>query len=125
MRFDEAELEELRRWGLALREADKEESVAAGRAILMLIEELERLRLDLWRTREQLDRIDRSDNEVAAAPVTSVLHDRLQRILARGQDSGQPLEVRPEAIGETDPSVDSESETASARSWIETLRRQK
>jgi hypothetical protein len=125
MRFDEAELEELRRWGLALREADKEESVAAGRAILMLIEELERLRLDLWRTREQLDRIDRSDNEVAAAPVASVLHDRLQRILARGQDSGQPLEVRPEASGETDPSVDSNRETASARSWIETLRRQK
>jgi hypothetical protein len=97
MRFDEPELEELRCWGLALREADKE-SVAAGRAILMLIEELERLRLDLWRTREQLDRIDRPDNEVAAAPVASVLHDRLRRILARDQDSGQPLEVRPRLL---------------------------
>jgi hypothetical protein len=125
MRFGEPELEELRRWGLALREADKEESVAAGRAILMLIEELERLRLDLWRTREQLDRIERSDNEVAAAPVASALHDRLQRILARDRESGQPLEARAEPTGETDPSVDSESETASARSWIDTLRRQK
>jgi hypothetical protein len=112
MRFDEPELEELRRWGLALREADKEESVAAGRAILMLIEELERLRLDLRRTRERLDRMDRSDNEVEAAPVASTLHDRLQRILARDQ------------VSETDPSVDSDSETAAARSWIETLRRQ-
>jgi hypothetical protein len=114
MRFDEPELEELRRWGLALREADREESVAAGRAILMLIEELERLRLDLRRTRERLDRIERSDNEVevAAAPVASTLHDRLQRILARDQ------------VSEPDPIVDSDSETAAARSWIETLRRQ-
>ena len=91
----------------------------------MLIEELERLRLDLRRTHEQLDRIERSDNEVAAAPVASALHDRLQRILARDRESGQPLEVQAEATGETDPSVDSDSETASARSWIETLRRQK
>jgi hypothetical protein len=114
MRFDEPELEELRRWGLALREADREESVAAGRAILMLIEELERLRLDLRRTRERLDRMERSDNEVevAAAPVASTLHDRLQRILARDQ------------VSEPDPIVDSDSETAAARSWIETLRRQ-
>lgn len=112
MRFDGSELEELRRWALALREADREESVAAGRAILMLIEELERLRLDLRRTRERLDRIDRLEDEVEAAPVASTLHDRLQRILARDQ------------VSETDPIVDSDSETAAARSWIETLRRQ-
>jgi hypothetical protein len=125
MRFDEPELAELRRWGLALREADREESVAAGRAILMLIEELERLRLDLRRTRERLDRMDRSDQEAAPAPVASTLHDRLQRILARDQDSGQLLEVRSEAVEETDPTMDNDSETAAARSWIETLRRQK
>jgi hypothetical protein len=48
MRLDDAELGELRRWGQALREADKEESVAAARASLMLVEELERARFDLW-----------------------------------------------------------------------------
>ena len=127
MRLDEAKLEELRRWGQALREASAEESVAAGRAILMLIEELERLRLELWRAGEQLDRLDRVPNsEVDTATgeaATSALHARLQRVL--GRDSNQSPEARRESIEETGPRMDLGEDTASARTWIETLRRQK
>jgi hypothetical protein len=48
MRLDEAKLEALRLWGQDLRGASGEEQAAAGRTILMLIEEIERLRLELW-----------------------------------------------------------------------------
>jgi len=126
MRLDEAKLEELRHWGQALREAVSEESVAAGRAILMLIEELERSRLELFRTHEQLERVEAvSNSEVDAGtgdPVASALHGRLRRVL--GRDSGPP-EAGPESGEETGPSIGSDSETTSARSWIETLRQQK
>jgi hypothetical protein len=124
--LDEAKLEELRRWGQALREAGNEESVAAGRAIQMLIEELERVRLELLRTREKLERVEAvPDNELVARrvdPVASTLHGRLKRVLAR--DSDQPARAEPEPIGEPETSVEVDRESASARSWIETLRRQ-
>ena len=127
MRLDEPKLEALRRWGEELREVGSEESVAAGRAILMLIEELEQLRLELRRAREQPARVDPiSNNEIdaqTADPVASALHGRLRRVLE--WESGQPPEARPEPVEATDPSVESDSETTSARTWIETLRRQK
>jgi hypothetical protein len=123
MQLDDAELGELRRWGTALSDADNDQSVAAGRAILMLVEELERVRFDLRQTREQLDRTVRvPTDEIEADPVSSALHGRLQRVLGRGQ-SGQPLEA-PESEGDPDATVEAQSEAASARSWIETLRRQ-
>jgi hypothetical protein len=127
MRLDELKLEELRRWGQALREAGGEESCAAGRAILMLIEEVERLGLELGRARDQLERADPvSNNEVDAEmgdPVASALHGRLQRAVAR--DSDQSVAAPPEPDDGTDPSEESNNETTSAHSWIETLRRHK
>jgi hypothetical protein len=51
-RLDEAKLETLRRWGLGLGDDPREEVRAAGRAILMLIEEVEHLHVDLWHARE-------------------------------------------------------------------------
>jgi len=121
LRLDEAKLEELRRWGQALREAGSEGSVAAGRAILMLIEDLERLRLELLRAREQLERAEADAG--TGDPVASALHGRLQQAL--GQDSDQSLESRPGSVEEPGPRVESGRETTLARSWIETLRRQK
>lgn len=115
MWLDEAKLEELRRWGQALRGASSEGSVAAGRAILMLIEELERLRLELRRAREQLEGVDH--------PVSSALHERLQHVLV--QESDQSLEIRPESVEKSGPSLATDAETTSVHSWIETLRRQK
>ena len=129
MDLDETKLEELRHWGEALRKAPSEESVAAGRAILMLIDELERLqlRLRLRPTGEQPSRLDPMANtDVEAGPgeaPATALHGRLQRLL--GRDSDQSVEARPEEVEEASPRVDLERDTAEARSWIETLRRQK
>ena len=131
VRLDAAKIEELRRWGQALREGGSEESVAAGRAMLMLIEELERLRLELSHATEQVERLDTEHldtvpngevmgTEEAAA---SALHRRLRRVLDR--DSDQCADPRPGSGEETGPSVELESDTTSAQSWIETLRRQK
>jgi hypothetical protein len=126
--LDETKLEELRRWSQALRKAGDERGIAAGRAIVMLIEELERARLELSGTREQLDHLNQvsnaSDPASAADTVASTLHERLQRGL--GQDSDQSLPVQGEPSQEdTGPGVEGDAETASARSWIDTLRRQK
>src|SRR5207245_9271526 len=107
MRLDEAKLEELRRWGQALRGASSEGSVAVGRAILMLLEELERLRLELWRAREQLEGVDH--------PVSSALHGRLQRVLS--QDPDQSLEIRPVSGEKSGQSVETDTETTSVHSW--------
>ena len=42
------ELEQLRRWGEGLRGDPREEVAAAGRAIVLLVEEVERLTLAAW-----------------------------------------------------------------------------
>ena len=131
VRLDGAKIEELRRWGHALREGGSEESVPAGRAMLMLIEELERLRLELSRATEQVERLDtehldRVPNSAVMGTeeaATSALHRRLKRVLDR--DSDQSADPRPGSGEETGPSLELESDTTSAQSWIETLRRQK
>ena len=125
MRLDEAKVEELRRWGQTLGEADTEASVAAGRAILMLIEELDRLRLELWRAREQLHRTP-ADHDVDAETgdqVGAALQRRLQGVL--GPDSDQSLAARPESVEEASATVEGGSEATSAHSWIEALRRRR
>ena len=53
-RLDEEKLETLRRWGEGLSEDARDEVRAAGRAILLLIEEIERLHIDLWHERERV-----------------------------------------------------------------------
>jgi hypothetical protein len=53
-RLDEEKLEMLRKWGEGLRRASGDEFAAAGRAILMLIEEIERLHVDLWHARQHV-----------------------------------------------------------------------
>jgi hypothetical protein len=121
MPLDETELEELRRWGHALREARSEESVAAGRAILMLLDELERLRLELRLAGSRpggTSQVASSKIEaVPNQPVSSALHGRLRRAL--GDDGDRSLSGSPEPVEKSDP-----TEAALARSWIETLRRQ-
>jgi hypothetical protein len=51
-RLDEEKLALLRRWGDGLTVDDREEVRAAGRAILMLSDEIERLHIDLWHARD-------------------------------------------------------------------------
>jgi hypothetical protein len=50
-RLDEEKLATLRRWGEGLCSDDRDEVRAAGRAIVLLVEEVERLHVDLWHDR--------------------------------------------------------------------------
>lgn len=78
-RLDEEKIELLRRWGDGLERDGREEMRAAGRAIVLLIEEIERLHVDLWN--------ERSPQPAAAPPdeefepdVQSSLGARLRQI---------------------------------------------
>jgi hypothetical protein len=91
MRLEEDKLEALRRWGQGLRDAAGEEQAAAGRAILMLIEEIERLRLELLRRREQLNR---EDVAIGAGdtdePLASTLRSRLPQAATHSEGTTSP-----------------------------------
>jgi hypothetical protein len=133
MRLDEEKLEALRSWGERLREAGGEESAAVGRAILMLVEEIDRLHVDAWHARMELRQRDlAATNETTPAseesvatpepdtdePVTSSLQARLHRVLRRdsGSRSAEPVEQ---------PGSDAGAEASSPQAWIDALRRQK
>ena len=47
-RLDESKIEQLRAWGTGLTASGSADLRATGKAILMLIEEIERLHIDLW-----------------------------------------------------------------------------
>ncbi len=47
-RLDEERLEILRAWGAGLSRSGRDELRAAGKAIVMLIEEIDRLQADVW-----------------------------------------------------------------------------
>ena len=47
-RLDDEKLEMLRAWGAGLSADEREELRAAGKAIVLLIEEIERLQADFW-----------------------------------------------------------------------------
>jgi hypothetical protein len=51
-RLDEEKLELLRTWGEGLLADGRDELRAAGRAILLLVEEVELLNVDLWHERQ-------------------------------------------------------------------------
>jgi hypothetical protein len=125
MGLDEDKLEALRRWGEGLREAGSEGSAAAGRAILMLVEEVQRLRLEELRAREQLNYLTRVASAEAAEDagerVASTLHGRVQKVLRRDSDSSPEARSRPEEEAGSGTGAD-EARTA-AQSWIEALRR--
>ncbi len=53
-RLDEAKIEILRIWGEGLAGDPRDEMRAAGRAITLLVEEIERLNVDLWNERAQI-----------------------------------------------------------------------
>ena len=70
-RLDEQKVETLRSWGEGLQTDPREEVRAAGRAITMLVEEIERLNIDLWHART-----DSRESPVApvAAPTANLNH---------------------------------------------------
>ena len=119
VQLDEERLEALRSWGERLRQASGEEYAAVGRAILMLVEEIDRLHIDLWHARMQP-----REEEVAPTgattedeePVVSGLQARLQKVLRR-EVAADPVE---QPAPDTEPVT-----TESAQAWIAALRRHK
>ncbi len=64
-RLDEERLEVLRTWGAGLSASGRDELRAAGKAIVMLIDEIDRLQADVWMAREAA--VQRAHIEAAAA----------------------------------------------------------
>jgi hypothetical protein len=126
MRLDEEKLEALRSWGERLRKSGGEESAAVGRAILMLVEEIDRLHMDLWHARLEpepagsgvLSTAGTVEEEDEEQPVASSLHARLHRVLRR--DSSPAAEPAEEPRPDADP-----ESSASPQAWIDALRHQK
>jgi hypothetical protein len=89
-RLDEGKIEQLRAWGAGLFADGNDDFRATGKAILLLIEEIERLHIDLWNAKStheenQPDYAD-ADGQVHAS-VERTLRARLSRVRSR---SSQP-----------------------------------
>ena len=81
MRLDAEKLDTLRRWGHGLETDERDEIRSAGRAIILLIEEIERLHIDLWHARagdEAIAGPEPADVDIPTSLVTS-LRARLAR----------------------------------------------
>jgi hypothetical protein len=89
VRLDEEKLEALRSWGERLRQAGGEESAAVGRAILMLVEEIDRLHIELSHAHMQpsagIPIETEPPTEDEEEPVASSLHGRLHGCFGAAQ----------------------------------------
>jgi len=84
-RLDEEKLEQLQRWGAGLAATENQELRATGKAILLLIEEIEALHIELWSAKTALPALpaDDADSDGAAAAERSLdraLGARLRRL---------------------------------------------
>jgi hypothetical protein len=90
-RLDSEQIELLRTWGAGLATDEREEVRAAGKAITLLVEEIDRLNIDLWNQRAG------GEPEAAATPTPGVseptmgsaLRDRLRRRTSRSEHEAQ------------------------------------
>ena len=73
-RLDEERIEMLRSWGTGLSTSARDELRAAGKAILMLIDEVERLQVDVWNARAALNQ---STEQRSSQSLAGALRDRL------------------------------------------------
>jgi hypothetical protein len=106
--LDEEKLATLRRWGEGLRELGSEELAAAGRAILLLLEEIDRLHTELW---HQSQSPSTGQDEAASnnTSLSTTLRDRLRWRLGRANDPlsaalPQPVKNDEAAAPKTAPS---------------------
>lgn len=75
-RLDEERVEILRSWGAGLASDGREELRAAGKAITVLVDEIDRLQVDLWNAR--VDRREPVEPTPAASPgLNETLRERL------------------------------------------------
>jgi hypothetical protein len=85
-RLDESKIEQLRAWGAGLADGGNQELRATGKAILLLIEEIERLHVDLWNaktTQDQDQPVHADGDREVQASLNRTLRGRLSRV--RGQ----------------------------------------
>jgi len=82
-RLDEERIEILRSWGAGLASDDREELRAAGKAITVLIEEIDHLQIDLWNARvvEPAPMLVPPEPEPMAGTPATTLRDRLARVM--------------------------------------------
>lgn len=82
--LDEEKLETLRQWGEGLTRDARKEVAAAGRAILMLADEVERLHVDLWHAtrlfpQERPSKTDEPTPQMEPASAAQALFERLNQ----------------------------------------------
>jgi hypothetical protein len=87
-RLDESKIEQLREWGTGLTANGSPDLRATGKAILMLIEEIERLHIDLWNARSPQEEVAAAGgndaSEIADGTlIERTLRDRLSRVRGR------------------------------------------
>jgi hypothetical protein len=81
--LDESKIEQLRAWGAGLFADGNQELRATGKAILLLIEEIERLHVDLWNvktTQEQAQPDEADADGHVEASLDRTLRARLSRV---------------------------------------------
>lgn len=78
----------LRSWGAGLSTSARDELRAAGKAILMLIDEIERLQVDVWNARAAANQ---ASEQRSSQSIASALRDRLsQRPVSDEPSTGTP-----------------------------------
>jgi hypothetical protein len=77
-RLDEERIETLREWGAGLSTNARDELRAAGKAILMLVDEIDRLQADVWNARA-------AATQRAMADSSEELATTLSERIARGR----------------------------------------
>jgi hypothetical protein len=87
-RLDEEKLEMLGTWGEGLLNDGRDELRAAGRAILMLVEEIELLHVDLWHARqdtaEEAERQPGAESRQSGRQLGLALQRRISALRSRG-----------------------------------------
>ena len=86
-RLDEEKLEMLRAWGEGLVNDGRDELRAAGRALLMLVEEIELLHVDLWHARQHTaeeTEIQRTESGESRRRLGLALQRRISALRRRG-----------------------------------------
>ena len=89
-RLDEERLETLRTWGAGLSTNARDELRAAGKAILMLVDEIDRLEADLWNARAATKQAEAAAAAAAAPLVEAPTEEPLETIAAEGPPAAVP-----------------------------------
>ena len=88
-RLDDEKLETLRSWGSGLAVDGLDELRAAGKAILILVDEIEQLQVDVWHARQAVPAPPENDGDAPVEPLDTALRSRLRRLVpSRGPKNG-------------------------------------